>query len=371
LEPAKLLQLFMNRFFMLLGLLLIPVLSQARIGEAKAEFEARYNKPVTLETAIAKLSQNPSSDLAPAQLEKTRRLCGDIHMYEDGAGSYVAAWYKLGKVVGEFHRTTGDEDVVKVLEATLGTSDLDEYASENLVIQMLKAFALKGTMSVQSYITKDQKFIVYAVPTQGVLIGTKIFITEFEARLAAMLAENLATSSPAQGNVSPEPATTPQMPSQYFNDYAGVIAPRSVANFNDLLTQFERETSNQIIVVIYPKLSPDTTVEQFAEKAFRAWKPGQAGRNNGVLVLIFVDDRKVRIQTGLGLEKALPDKVCGEIIATDIVPNFRKGDYNGGIEAALNSIMNATRDTYKGDGKTIAEKHLERLQHPSLGTPQP
>jgi uncharacterized protein len=86
--------------------------------------------------------------------------------------------------------------------------------------------------------------------------------------------------------------------------------------------------------------------------------------------LVFVDDRKVRIQTGLGLEKALPDKVCGKIITTDMAPNFRKGDYSGGLEAALNNIMNATRDTYKGDGQTAAEKNRER-QHRPLETPQP
>jgi uncharacterized protein len=165
-------------------------------------------------------------------------------------------------------------------------------------------------------------------------------------------------------------ATIPSTPSQYLNDYAGVIAPRSVAYFNDVLARFERETSNQIIVAFFSKLDPDTTVEQFGEEAFRAWRPGQAERNNGVLVLVFVDDRKVRIQVGLGLEKALPDKVCREIIATDIAPNFRNGNYNRGIEAALNSIMNVTRDTYRGNGQTAAEKHRERQQPPSLGTPQ-
>jgi len=134
-------------------------------------------------------------------------------------------------------------------------------------------------------------------------------------------------------------ATIPSTPSQYLNDYAGVIAPRSVTYFNDLLARFERETSNQIIVAFFPKLDPDTTVEQFGEEAFRAWRPGQAERNNGVLVLVFVDDHKVRIQVGLGLEKALPDEVCAEIIS---IPNFRKGDYNRGIEAALNSIMNVS-----------------------------
>ena len=78
--------------------------------------------------------------------------------------------------------------------------------------------------------------------------------------------------------------------------------------------------------------------EKFGKEAFSAWKPGQSERNNGVLVLLFLDDRKVRIQTGSGLEKVLPDKLCAEIIATDMGPNFRKGDYTGGIEAALNHI---------------------------------
>ena len=58
-----------------------------------------------------------------------------------------------------------------------------------------------------------------------------------------------------------------------------------------------------------------------------------------------------------GLCKALPDTLRGEIITQDMAPNFRKGDYNGGLEAALNSIMNATREAFKGDRKTAAEKH--------------
>jgi uncharacterized protein len=166
-------------------------------------------------------------------------------------------------------------------------------------------------------------------------------------------------------------ATIPSAPSHYFNDYADLIPPPSIAYFNDVLAEFERETSNQIVVVIYSKLDPDTTIEQFGEEAFHAWTPGQAERNNGVLVLVFVDDRKVRIQTGLGLEKVLPDELCKEIIAADMAPNFRKGDYNTGIKAALNSIINATRDAFKGNGQTTAEKNRERQQHPSLETPQP
>jgi hypothetical protein len=139
----------------------------------------------------------------------------------------------------------------------------------------------------------------------------------------------VAVQPTAQVAISPNAATIPPTPSQYFNDYVGVIASHRVAYFNDLLARFERETSNQILVAIYPKLGPNTTIEQFTKEAFRAWKRGQAGRNNGVLFLFFVDDRKVRIQTGLGLEKALPDKLCEEILATVIIPNFRKGDYDG------------------------------------------
>jgi TPM domain len=71
------------------------------------------------------------------------------------------------------------------------------------------------------------------------------------------------------------------------------------------------------------------TVEEYARDTFRSWKPGQVGRNNGVVLHLFVEDRKIRIQTGLGLEKYIPDKLCKQIIDKDMVPRLRVVDFDG------------------------------------------
>ena len=98
-------------------------------------------------------------------------------------------------------------------------------------------------------------------------------------------------------------------PRYYFNDYASLIDPKTAQQLNKRLEDFERQTSNQFLVVIYPNLPADTAIEDFALEAFRAWKPGQKGKNNGVILFIFVQDRKIRIQTGLGLEHELPNSL--------------------------------------------------------------
>jgi hypothetical protein len=197
----------MNKFFSLLvALTLVPLVSHAKIGETRADFEARNGKPDTLETVIAKLPQQARE----ASLESTKELFGDVQICHAGTDSMVAAWYKLGKVVGEVHPTKSEEDVIKVLQDTIGTSDLDEYASDNPIIKLLLAFA-KGT-PFESYITKDQKFIAYVIPTQGVFVGTKVFAQELEGRLTAFMAEqftkSFASPSPAP-SVSPDQSASP------------------------------------------------------------------------------------------------------------------------------------------------------------------
>jgi uncharacterized protein len=153
----------------------------------------------------------------------------------------------------------------------------------------------------------------------------------------------------------------PVTPTHYFSDEIGLTTPRFADLLDQLLAEFERETSNQILVVIYKALPVGTTVEEYARDTFRSWKPGQVGRNNGVVLYLFVEDRKIRIQTGLGLEKWLPDKLCKQIIDKDMAPRLRVGDFNGGIQAGLFGIMNAIRDAYRGDGQTRWETNRQHL----------
>ncbi|HYY31348.1 MAG TPA: TPM domain-containing protein [Chthoniobacterales bacterium] len=152
-------------------------------------------------------------------------------------------------------------------------------------------------------------------------------------------------------------ADIPPKPAHYFNDYAALVSPQTAQKLDRQLEDFERETSNQILVVIYKSLPQDAALEDFAEDTFRAWKPGQQGKNNGAILFLFVNDRRARIQTGYGLEGALPDAICKRIISDELAPRFKTGDFDGGLTAAVNAMIAATRGEYKGSGRTVAEMH--------------
>src|SRR6202162_5768743 len=152
------------------------------------------------------------------------------------------------------------------------------------------------------------------------------------------------------------PAVPPKPP-RYFNDFASLVDSQMAEKLNRQLEDFERQTSNQLLVVVYPSLPPDAAIEDFTQDAFRAWKPGQQGRNNGAILFVFVKDRKMRIQTGYGLEGALPDAICKRIISDEIAPRFQAGDFGGGMTAAVNAMIAATRGEYKGTGRTVAQAH--------------
>ena len=147
----------------------------------------------------------------------------------------------------------------------------------------------------------------------------------------------------------------PVKPARYFNDFANLVRPETAQGLNQQLASFERQTSNQILVVIYPSLPADTALEDFTQDAFRAWEPGQQDRNNGAILFMFVKDKKLRIQTGYGLEGALPDAICKRIISDQIAPRFRTGDFDGGLTAGVNAMIAATRGEYTGNGRTVAD----------------
>lgn len=152
-----------------------------------------------------------------------------------------------------------------------------------------------------------------------------------------------------------EAANLPPPPARYFNDFASTVRPQTADRLNEQLANFERQTSNQIVVAIYPKLPEDAALDDYAQQVYRAWKVGQRGRDNGAIFFVFVQDRKMRIQTGRGLEGALPDIICKRIIADEVAPHFQAGDFDGGLAAGVNAMIAATRGEYKGTGRTVAE----------------
>jgi uncharacterized protein len=148
----------------------------------------------------------------------------------------------------------------------------------------------------------------------------------------------------------------PPKPDRYFNDYAGVISKSAASRFNEELAQFERETSDQVVVAIFPKMESESDIADYTQRVAQAWGVGQKERRNGVVLFVFVQDRKMFIQVGYGLEGALPDITAFDITEYKIKPHFRNGDYEGGIAIGIDSIFKAIRGEYKGSGRTLAEQ---------------
>lgn len=149
----------------------------------------------------------------------------------------------------------------------------------------------------------------------------------------------------------------PPAPQQYFNDYAHVVSPDVASQLNATLENFERQSSDQILVAIYPAMQSDSSIDDYTVRVARAWKVGQQNKNNGAVLFIFVQEHKMFIEVGYGLEGVLPDALCKRIIDEQISPRFRNGDIDGGCIAGVQAILAAVKGEYKGNGTTVAESH--------------
>jgi uncharacterized protein len=149
----------------------------------------------------------------------------------------------------------------------------------------------------------------------------------------------------------------PPAPRDHFNDYAGIVDRGTAQQLQTELTQFERDTSNQILVAIYPRMQSDSSIEDYTVRVAQAWRVGQAERKNGAVLFIFSEDRKLYVQVGYGLEGTLPDALCKQIIENEIVPRFRNGDFTGGVAAGTRALMAATRGEYQGSGRIAADRN--------------
>lgn len=147
----------------------------------------------------------------------------------------------------------------------------------------------------------------------------------------------------------------PPAPQQYFNDYANVVSPGTASQLNTTLEDFERQSSDQILVAIFPKMQSDSSIEDYTIRVFRAWQVGQKDKNNGAVLFIFVQDHRMFLQVGYGLEGVLPDALGKRIIDEQISPRFHSGDFDGGCTAGVQAILAAVKGEYKGTGQTVAE----------------
>ncbi len=142
-------------------------------------------------------------------------------------------------------------------------------------------------------------------------------------------------------NVLPKPN-----PPRLVNDAAGVLSAEQVDILERKLVALDDSTSNQIAVVLIKSLGDDA-IEDYATKLFREWGIGNAKTNNGVLILAAIDDRKMWIAVGYGLEGAIPDITASSIYRNEMVPEFKNQNYYRGIDNAINALSKAAAGEYK------------------------
>jgi uncharacterized protein len=131
----------------------------------------------------------------------------------------------------------------------------------------------------------------------------------------------------------------PPAPTGYFNDYAGVISQGKQHELNERLAKFDKDTTNQVVVAIFPKMDSALSLDEYTLRVANSWGVGQRGKNNGVTLFVFVSDHKMRIQVGYGLTGVLTDDLSKKILDQDLKPRFEKGDFDGGLTAGVDSIL--------------------------------
>lgn len=136
------------------------------------------------------------------------------------------------------------------------------------------------------------------------------------------------------------------------NDYAGLLSQASVKQLEGSLQAFEQEQSTQLVVVTIPGLENDS-LEEFSIRLAEKWKIGHEGLDNGAILLVVRNERKIRIEVGYGLEGSLTDLTSGRIIRNIIVPSFKNGDFNQGIMAGISAMMDAVRGEFSASNVSI------------------
>ncbi|MFC1468073.1 TPM domain-containing protein, partial [Verrucomicrobiota bacterium] len=126
-------------------------------------------------------------------------------------------------------------------------------------------------------------------------------------------------------------------PRGFVNDFANVIPQTQERQLEQLLVSLERQTGAEVAVVTLNSLDGGQ-IDDFAVRLYERWKLGKAGKDNGVMLLAAINDRKARIEVGYGLEGAIPDGRAGQILRDDIFPSFKRGQYGNGLIAGASSI---------------------------------
>ena len=150
----------------------------------------------------------------------------------------------------------------------------------------------------------------------------------------------------------------------YVNDYANMMSPEARLKIETELKAFEQSDSTQVVILTIPSLEGEA-LEQFSVKVAEAWKIGQKGKDNGAILLVSKQDRKIRIEVGRGLEGKLTDLMAGRIVNFVINPRFKRNDFDGGFIAATQALIDVTRGEFKVDETPDLDKKKTEFLTPS------
>jgi hypothetical protein len=205
-------------------------------------------------------------------------------------------------------------------------------------------------LGIATQIYKKGQNLNFAISSEAITSGlTAAQQTAATPQSTPVKPDRLAKGSQQTNTATPSPefnAATYALshPSDHYcTDYARLLRPTTAERIDKQLEAFERATSNQLVVAIFPELPDAMTVEDYGIQLGRAAKIGQKEKDKGALLLVFVKNRTIRIETSRDLERALPDAVCKRIISDQIAPRFRAGDFDEGITEGVGAIMTAVK----------------------------
>lgn len=168
----------------------------------------------------------------------------------------------------------------------------------------------------------------------------------FRNRLVVLaVAALLVRAAAGSVSASEDLVTVPEAPSGYVNDLAGLMRPADRDSVNAFARDLDRKTTAQVAVVTVRTTRPEP-IQAFSVRLFDEWKIGREGKDNGVLILVAVDDREAWITTGYGIEGIIPDIVANRIVTDLMVPSFRQGNYSEGILNASVAVISLIAKDY-------------------------
>ena len=144
-------------------------------------------------------------------------------------------------------------------------------------------------------------------------------------------------------------------PPRLVNDHTGTLSASESRWLEDKLVDFDKSSSNQVSIVIV-KTTGNYDIAEYATALGRRWGIGQKEKNNGVLIVMAMETHNINISPGYGLEGALPDVLCKQIIENEMVPSFRQGYYYEGLDKASTVIISVTKGEFKADGPYGSKK---------------